>query len=285
MGGSTDAVSEAYLDSARRSVLSGRFVASDRFLSMYDNGLHSNRMPGCYVILVYKGRIASRKPESYLKGYVGQSVNVFRRVHKHLSGGGNANIFEDVKAGRRVMVQIVPCSSDSLNDMERLLIAAMDRGRLYNMTDGGALWRCHDRSEFILADRRLSYRWDSKPAVLCRTLASCYGGKRRIRLEIDGIPVSYVSDGSLISFDLPEGRHSVRASRLGKRSGRTVADISDGCEIVVTAGRFKIDVRSLRRRRRDSAPVRAESDGACKEFSNTVSGRQSRHPRFLQSNK
>ena len=96
---------------------------------MYEDGLHSNRVPGCYVILVYKGRIASRKPESYLKGYVGQSVNVFRRVHKHLSGGGNANIFEDVKAGRRVMVQIVPCSSDSLNDMERLLIAAMEMPR------------------------------------------------------------------------------------------------------------------------------------------------------------
>ncbi len=268
MTGSEDSASGIRLDSARRSVLAGRFVPSGRFLSMYEDALHSRRVPGCYVILVYKGRRASRKPENYLKGYVGQSVNVFRRVHKHLTGSGNAGIFEDVEAGRRVMVQIVPCSSDSLNDMERLLISAMDRGKLYNRTDGGAVWRCHDRSEFILADRRLSYRWDSAPIVLCRTMASCYGGKGQVRLEIDGVPVSRLSDGSLISFDLKEGRHSVKASRLGKRSGKVEAEITEGCEIVVTQGRMRIDVRTIQRRYDGRSPVRTKGDGACMEFFN-----------------
>lgn len=268
MSESKSPVSSARLDSVKSQVLKGRFVSADRFLSMYDGRLRSRRIPGCYVILVYKGRHAARSPENYLKGYVGQSVNVFSRIHEHLVGEGNEGVHSAIKAGRRIMVQPIPCSAESLNDMERLLIAAMSRDRLYNMTDGGSAWRCRDRSDFILADRRLSFGWDSAPAPLCRTLASCYGRSGRIRLKVDGIPVSVVSDGSLISFDLPKGPHSIKASRIGRSSGTVEADIGDGCEIVVSSGMLKIGVKVLRRRQDVPVPSRQDRKEDCLEFKN-----------------
>ncbi|MBR7006936.1 MAG: GIY-YIG nuclease family protein [Candidatus Methanomethylophilaceae archaeon] len=271
MSDSKSPISSARLDSVKSSVLRGKFVSADRFLSIYDDRLHSRRIPGCYVILVYKGRHASRNPENYLMGYVGQSVNVFSRVHEHLVGEGNEGVRSAIKAGRRVMVQPFPCSAESLNDMERLLIAAMSRDRLYNMTDGGSAWRCRDRSDFILADKRLTFDWDSPPMPLCRTLASCYGRSGRIRLRVDGIPVSTLSDGSLISFDLPKGPHSIKASRIGRSSGTMEASIGDGCEIVVSSGMLKVGVKVLRRRQDVPVPSKQSRREDCLEFRNPES--------------
>lgn len=75
------------------------------------------------------------------KYYVGQSVNVNKRLHQHFSGYGCNDVYHDFRRRRNVfMIRAIPLKGSgfhNLDDMERYAIAAFhayDRG--YNKTRG-----------------------------------------------------------------------------------------------------------------------------------------------------
>lgn len=103
-----------------------------------EDGYKYHVFPGCYVILLF-----DRKPEveddfdRYQDVYVGQSLNVTERVHHHFTGFGKGDVYADLKAGRFVYVQLLPCERDGLNDLERALIEEFGATQSYNATAGG----------------------------------------------------------------------------------------------------------------------------------------------------
>ncbi len=202
---------------------------------------------GCYVILVYGKRHVPRNLFKFSMGYIGQSVNVISRLRDHLSGNGNGKVYADMKKGLKIMVQVIPCSMESLNDLERALISAFDRGKLYNQTAGGSKIRCHDGSEFALADRRLSRPW-TKPEVSMRRAVLSYSyGPAHVTLVVDGVKTCRLEPGSRVSIDLTEGRHRIKAKRFGMISGGRTVKVAEGCEVSVHGGRFRYSVSSFRR--------------------------------------
>ena len=58
--------------------------------------------------------------------YVGQSINVLKRVKTHLTGSGNGDVYADVyadfKYNDNFEVTIHHCNKDELNDIERAFI-------------------------------------------------------------------------------------------------------------------------------------------------------------------
>lgn len=96
---------------------------------------------GCYVILIYKKRPnkrSVRRCANYNEVYVGQSVNMYHRVHKHLTGYGNGDVYADVKYRRFVYLQFIPCKRTQLNAFEKELIEQYHATTSYNRTKGGA---------------------------------------------------------------------------------------------------------------------------------------------------
>ena len=70
--------------------------------------------------------------------YVGQSVNVRRRVFSHLMGHGNGNVYFGLKSGCKVYIIITKCSRKKLNKAEKDLIAYFNATSSLNMTRGGS---------------------------------------------------------------------------------------------------------------------------------------------------
>ncbi len=234
-------------EDVREWVMRGEFVPADRFLAICRNGIGSREGAGCYVILVYGGKRVPRDLSRFSMGYIGQSVNVISRLRDHLTGNGNEKVHSDVKKGRKIMVQVIPCSLESLNDLERALISAFDRGRLYNQTAGGSRTRCHDGSEFVIADRRLLRPWTRTEAPMRRAVFSYADGPSPVLVVVDGVKAFRLEKGSRASMDLVEGTHVVKAKRLGRLSGKRSVKVSEGCEITVKAGRLRLSVTSFRR--------------------------------------
>lgn len=74
------------------------------------------------------------------KYYVGQSIHVIKRVHQHLTGHGNGDVYADFVYGRQFELFLVPLAHsgfESLNALEKSTIKvfhAYDKG--YNKTRG-----------------------------------------------------------------------------------------------------------------------------------------------------
>ena len=102
------------------------------------SGFKVQDRPGCYVILIFDKPVRNGRYKGYKNVYVGQSIHVFQRVRNHLTGHGNGEVYADVKYGKYVYVQIVPCKQEDLNRTEIRLIEAFDATRSYNKTVGGA---------------------------------------------------------------------------------------------------------------------------------------------------
>lgn len=70
--------------------------------------------------------------------YVGQSVNVFKRVNQHFSGKGNGNVYADYKYGQDFQVNIIPVEKDRLNEIEFNLIKILNANgaKGYNISKG-----------------------------------------------------------------------------------------------------------------------------------------------------
>ena len=92
--------------------------------------------PGCYVMEIYSGRLAytlGKRSEAY----VGQSLHVCHRVHGHLSGKGNGDVYADARDGCVITIRFYPVGKKRLNDLEKKLIARYHATESYNRTVGG----------------------------------------------------------------------------------------------------------------------------------------------------
>lgn len=93
--------------------------------------------PGCYIILIFSHPVLDGNYSNYDDVYIGQSVNVCQRVHNHLNGKGNGDVYADLRNGKYVYVQFQRCERYEMNDLEKRLIAAFDATSSYNNTKGG----------------------------------------------------------------------------------------------------------------------------------------------------
>lgn len=100
-------------------------------------GYKYQKIAGCYVIRIYDAEVTNGDFETFDDIYIGQSVNVTNRVHNHFTGKGNGDVYADLKYGRFVYLQIVPCKREELNDLEKALIAEFQATDSYNGTRGG----------------------------------------------------------------------------------------------------------------------------------------------------
>lgn len=117
-----------------------RAIKSDDFLEQWDAYRQLDR-PGCYIITIYKRRPNKRKVKrvtGYHEIYIGQSVNMHRRVFNHFTGHGNGDVYADVKYQRYVFVKFIPCTPELLNQYEKSLIQLYQATKSYNRTKGGA---------------------------------------------------------------------------------------------------------------------------------------------------
>lgn len=127
-------------NTAKRKAKRFRPINHHDFLKQWDTYRHKDT-PGCYVILIYKKRPTKhniRRCVNYSEVYVGQSVNMYRRVHKHLTGYGNGDVYADVKYRKFVYLQFIPCKRTQLNAYEKELIERYNATASYNKTKGGA---------------------------------------------------------------------------------------------------------------------------------------------------
>lgn len=127
-------------NTTRRKAKHAKPIYCHDFLERWDL-FRKNDKPGCYIILIYKRRPSSRKIRK-LKGfdevYIGQSINMHKRVYNHFTGHGNGDVYADVKYKRFVYVKFVPCKTERLNSYEKQLIDTFDATTSYNRTKGGA---------------------------------------------------------------------------------------------------------------------------------------------------
>lgn len=130
----------------RDSVMAGAPIPAGEFLDDWITAKSGRRAvggyklldrPGCYVILTNP---SGEGPGAlkYEAVYVGQSTAVCSRVRAHLTGHGNGDVYADVRAGKDVVVRIVPCPANEMNEMEKALIAAFRATESYNVTHGGS---------------------------------------------------------------------------------------------------------------------------------------------------
>ena len=96
--------------------------------------------PGCYVVLIYDRKLVIN-PMNYDDIYIGQSVNVRKRVFNHLKGHGNGDVYYGLKSGCKVYIVIEKCRKKKLNSAEKELISYYHATESLNMTSGGALKR------------------------------------------------------------------------------------------------------------------------------------------------
>ena len=233
-------------DFFKKWICKGDFLSADDFLSLCRKQSWY-RVPGCYIILVFRGKHQARNLSNYSKGYVGQSVDIYNRVRDHVSGRGNKSIYEEYASGKTLLIQIVPSSEESLNDLECKLIGSLDRSRLYNKTDGGSAVRCRDKSEFILPDRRLLLPWTRGCGRMNR-ITFQFPEKGTTKLKINGILIGKFRQGSKISFDISDGEYRFKVSASGKKSFRKTRYISSRKEFLVSRGIISTSVIAVRRK-------------------------------------
>ena len=94
---------------------------------------------GCYVFLIYDKKM-EKLDKSYKHVYVGQSVDLLKRIKTHLSGNGCKYIYKDYKYGKYVYVKLIKRHVGSLDRTEKYLIRkykAFYSKKGYNKTRGG----------------------------------------------------------------------------------------------------------------------------------------------------
>lgn len=115
-----------------------RYISKERFLESWSQ--NKEDYPGCYIILIYDKKLIVN-PMHYDDIYVGQSVNVRRRVFQHLKGHGNGDVYYGLRSGCKVFILIAKCRRKKLNQYEKELIAFFDATSSINMTAGGSARR------------------------------------------------------------------------------------------------------------------------------------------------
>lgn len=110
------------------------------FLLVEDfKNLPYEKISGCYVLLVYDSPL-SKNNLNYKHVYVGQSIDLYKRVKAHLSGNGNKSIFWDNKKKKYVYVRLFKAPAGTLDNLEKRLIKKYNTfysKKGYNKTRGG----------------------------------------------------------------------------------------------------------------------------------------------------
>ena len=124
------------------SINSHKFIShtffEDNWITKNKKGFKYNNESGCYIITIFD----KPRKNNFLKGYeniyIGQSVNICQRVHSHFTGKGNGDVYADIKYGKYAYVQLIPCSKNDMNSLEKKLIKKHNATQSYNKTKGGA---------------------------------------------------------------------------------------------------------------------------------------------------
>ena len=106
-----------------------------------EKGLKYRDKTGCYVIFIYRFPKLLPGNIGYKNVYVGQSLEVYKRVHNHLNRKGNGDVYADVRDGKSIYIDIYPCTPKKLNELEKKLIRKYKAEKYYNRTSGGATKR------------------------------------------------------------------------------------------------------------------------------------------------
>lgn len=114
------------------------YISAEDFLEQWK--VDKQDFPGCYVMLIYDKKLIFN-PMNYDDIYVGQSLNVRKRVFSHICGRGNGNVYYGLKSGCRVYVIIEKCRKKKLNAAEIDLIRYFKSTDSLNKTKGGAARR------------------------------------------------------------------------------------------------------------------------------------------------
>ncbi len=114
-------------------ISNSKIYKAQEFLYMYESIKISNNKiseldsPGIYII-------HNTTKDKY---YVGQSVNVIKRVNNHLKGKGNGDVYADFKYGSNLTIQIIKCREEDLNALEKQCIQKYNAcGLGYNKNKG-----------------------------------------------------------------------------------------------------------------------------------------------------
>lgn len=127
---------------ARRTILDGAGIRmpSEQFL---DNWKSREKIPGqtsegylsysgCYVIATYSSPVRKDDYSAFRELYVGKSDNIGASIYSDLTGGGNVDIYADVKYKQHVYVLLYPCAPEKAGQLESSLIIALDADESYN---------------------------------------------------------------------------------------------------------------------------------------------------------
>ena len=115
-----------------------KYISKEDFFKSWERD--KSDYPGCYVILIYDKKLIIN-PMNYDEIYVGQSVNVRKRIFNHLMGHGNGDVYYGLKSGCRVYIVIQKCSKKKLNENEIDLIEYFEATDSLNVTKGGSTKR------------------------------------------------------------------------------------------------------------------------------------------------
>lgn len=162
-------VREADLQEARRQVLAGASATLDAkgfehdWAAAAEKGLPAPlKSPGYYAIATYKGKPGKDGAANYEGIYVGRSDNMGASVHRHLDGGGNPDVYADMKYGKCVRIYAFPDFDDTDDNNLTLqsFCVALGASESYNArkvasgADRVALLVEHDAADALVARLR-----------------------------------------------------------------------------------------------------------------------------------
>lgn len=92
------------------------------------------KSPGYFVIAVYKNKPGDNKLHDYRDVFVSRSEDMGASVHRHLSGGGNPDVYADMKYGQYMLVFAFPDFDfeDDNNETLRRFVVALRADVSYN---------------------------------------------------------------------------------------------------------------------------------------------------------
>ncbi len=159
--------------------------------------------PGVYTILIFDNdkMIGS---DSYTSAYAGQSMNVYRRLHNHLTGKGNGDVYADFRNGRCVMIRIELCDPDLLNDLEKERISELDPKRRYNISSGGGA----TRDEIGLSVKPMRCK------VIITRVGSIFDGSLSPKVFFDEKELGKFDSGRKKTISTTEGFHVIEIRKL-----------------------------------------------------------------------
>ena len=161
-------------------------------------------------------------------------MNVYRRIHNHLTGKGNGDVYADFRNGKCVMIRVELCDPDLLNDLEKERISELDPKRRYNITSGGGA----TRDETGLAFKPL------KCKVTITRISSLYDGTISPKVFFDDKELGKFESGRKKTISTTEGFHMIEIRQLlSKYSERIELKEGDIVEIKSTFTKWSIKIK------------------------------------------